>query len=198
MPHTCLVSYPHFKCHVCHAWSCLVRAQLGFGQRGPKSLCRTGWRGLAQWESMCLRLSPLFAPDQSFSVMHLQVVYGAVFTNRETGKSKGSGWGIWCIYKSCAQAAGSIQRCRQGAICQQRVGLEGCWRAQWPWASGARGARWKTNREREREMTFFAGARAKRNSPEPLSLYGHTLNDTPGCAIESNNSCIWIVLDRKA
>lgn len=52
--------------------------------------------------------------------------------------------------------------------------------------------------EREREIAFFAGARAKRNSPEPLSLYGHTLNDTPGCAIESNNSCIWIVLDRKA
>lgn len=20
VPHTCLVSYPHFRCHVCHAW----------------------------------------------------------------------------------------------------------------------------------------------------------------------------------
>ncbi len=173
--------------------SCLARAQLGFGQRGPKSLCRTGWRGLAQWESSVCAHRPCLHLINPFR--HLQVVYAAVFTNRETGKSKGSGWGMWCIWKSCAQAVGSIQWCRQGAIRQQRVGLEGCWRAQWPWASGARGDRWKTNSEMDE---IFFRSTCENATAQNRNPYGHTLNHIPGCATESSNSCIWIALDSKA
>ena len=157
--------------------SCLARAQLGFGQRGPKSLCRTGWRGLAQWESMCLRPSPLFAPDQSFP--------------------SPAGSLCCCLYQP---RNWQIQRFRLGHVMHLKVLRSSGWiypmmqarcnssTTSWPWRllkSSMAVSFWGERRplkDKQRDgWNLFQEHVRKRNSPEQQSLWAYSQSHPRVC-----------------